>query len=92
MNTPYTDEEAVSNCAICTLAKNKRDCRRCPFNAGLVVKLLKENDRLVLPGEKYEPAWMSELKARAQELVWKIGDAPIFGSAKWFEDVPEVKY
>jgi len=44
------------------------------------------------PPPVHDAEWFSEQIAEAQEKAWHIGDAPIFGSAKWFEDVPEVKY
>ncbi len=45
MTPKFSDETAISNCAICVLATAMRDCPRCAFNAGLIVKALKQNDR-----------------------------------------------
>jgi hypothetical protein len=86
----YTDEEAIANCNICTLAENKRDCRRCPFNTGLIAKALKHMDNAPMPTREHDASWWCELIAQAQEKAWNIGEKCIASSKEWFE--PEVKF
>ncbi len=75
MTPKFSDETAISNCAICVLATAMRDCPRCAFNAGLVTKglrLLKaQQENAPMPTREKDAAWWCELIARAQEhLDW----------------------
>ena len=41
-----------------------------------------------------EAMWLTENEPSHKRigLAWKIGDKPIFGSAEWFDELPEVKF